>query len=232
MLAKLRRAASAVSLVLRLRFQSTPETVAAFVLSHDLIKPLQVPSELHRFANIIAALRPEKVMEIGTFKGGTLCVLCRLSSPTADIISVDLPSGKFGGGYGAIYSLLYRSFCKYFQAMHLIRGDSHSEEILTKVKSITQSLDLLFIDGDHTYEGVKRDFFAYSPLVRAGGVVAFHDMVEHPKDSGCEVARFWNEIKQQFRHEEIIENPQQAWAGIGILYMGLRPESGNDCPPA
>ena len=113
MLAKLRRAASAVPLVLRLRFQSTPEAVAAFVLSHDLIKPLQVPSELYHFANIIAALRPEKVMEIGTFKGGTLCVLCRLSSPTADIISVDLPSGRFGGGYGAIYSLLYRSFCKY-----------------------------------------------------------------------------------------------------------------------
>src|SRR6266487_4841696 len=145
MLAKLRRAASAVSLVLRLRFQSTPEAVATFVLSHDLIKPLQVPSELHHFANIIAALRPEKVMEIGTFKGGTLCVLCRLSSPTADIISVDLPSGKFGGGYSAMRSFLYRSCCKYSQAMHLIRGDSHSNEILTRVKSITQSLDILLL---------------------------------------------------------------------------------------
>jgi len=220
MLAKLGRAASAVSLVLGLRLQSRPEAVAAFALSHGLIKPAQVPSELHRFAKMVATLRPEKVMEIGTFQGGTLCVLCRLSSPTANIISVDLPGGKFGGGYSAMRSLLYRSFCKYFQAMHLIRGDSHSEEVLTKVKSITQSLDILFIDGDHTYEGVKRDFFAYSPLVRAGGVVAFHDIVEHPRDSGCEVARFWDEIKQQYRHEEIIENLKQGWGGIGILYMG------------
>jgi predicted O-methyltransferase YrrM len=209
--------------VLGLRFQSRPEAVAAFALSHDLIRPSEVPSELHRFAKIVAALRPEKVMEIGTFQGGTLCILSRLSSPTADIISVDLPGGKFGGGYSAIRSLLYRSFCRYFQAMHLIRGDSHSEEILTKVKSIPQSLDFLFIDGDHTYEGVKRDFLAYSPLVRAGGVVAFHDIVEHPKDGGCEVARFWNEIKQQYRHEEIIESPQQGWAGIGIFYMGVAP---------
>lgn len=70
---------------------------------------------------------------------------------------------------------------------------------------------------------MKRDFFASSPLVRAGGVVAFHDIIEHPKDSDCEVARFWNEIKEQYRHEEIIENPQQGWAGIGILYMGVAP---------
>ena len=223
MLAKLGRAASAVSLVLGLRLQSRPEAVAAFALSHSLIWPAQVPSELHRFAKIVATLRPEKVMEIGTFQGGTLCVLCRLSSPTADIISVDLPGGKFGGGYSAIRSLLYRSFCKCFQALHLIRGDSHSNEVLTKVKSISQSLDILFIDGDHTYEGVKRDFFAYSPLIRAGGIVAFHDIVEHPKDSDCEVSRFWNEIKKQNRHEEIIENPRQGWAGIGILYMGVAP---------
>ena len=223
MLAKLGRAASALLFVLGLRFQFRPEAVAAFALSHDLIKPLQLPSELHRFAKIVAALRPEKVMEIGTFQGGNLCVLCRLSSPTADIISVDLPGGKFGGGYSAMRSLLYRSFRKPFQAMHLIRGDSHSDEVLTRVKSITQSLDILFIDGDHTYEGVKCDFFAYSPLVRAGGVVAFHDIVEHPKDSDCEVSRFWNEIKEQYRHEEIIENPQQGWAGIGILYMGVAP---------
>jgi len=145
MLVKLGRAASAVSLVLGLRLQSRPEAVAAFALSHDLIKPWQVPSELYRFAKIVATLRPEKVMEIGTFKGGNLCVLCRLSSPTADIISVDLPGGKFGGGYSAMRSFLYRSCCKYSQAMHLIRGDPHSNEILTRVKSITQSLDILLL---------------------------------------------------------------------------------------
>jgi hypothetical protein len=49
--------------VLGLRFQSRPEAVAAFALSHDLIRPSEVPSELHRFAKIVAALRPEKVME-------------------------------------------------------------------------------------------------------------------------------------------------------------------------
>jgi predicted O-methyltransferase YrrM len=38
--------------------------------------------------------------------------------------------------------------------------------------------DFLFIDGDHTYQGVKQDFQMYSPLVKKGGIVAFHDIVK------------------------------------------------------
>jgi cephalosporin hydroxylase len=106
------------------------------------------------------------------------------------------------------------------QKLHLIRGDSHDPAIQSLVRSRmgkNRKLDLLFIDGDHTYEGVKADFEAYAPLVRSGGVIAFHDIAEHPKESGCEVARFWQEIKSLYAHEEIIENQQQGWAGIGIL---------------
>jgi predicted O-methyltransferase YrrM len=103
--------------------------------------------------------------------------------------------------------------------MHLIRGDSHSEEVAARLRRITQSLDVLFIDGDHTYEGVKRDFLLYAPLVRPGGIVAFHDIAEHPKETGCDVARFWNEVKTSYRHEEIIENREQRGWGIGVLYV-------------
>ena len=40
-------------------------------------------------------------------------------------------------------------------------------------------IDFLFIDGDHTYEGVKRDFEMCSLLVRKGGIIAFLDTVPH-----------------------------------------------------
>jgi predicted O-methyltransferase YrrM len=40
---------------------------------------------------------------------------------------------------------------------------------------ITQPVDLLFIDGDHSYEGVKADWDLFSPLVSPFGVVVFHD---------------------------------------------------------
>jgi predicted O-methyltransferase YrrM len=177
-----------------------------------------VPSELHRFAEIVASICPKRVLEIGTFQGGTLCMLARLSAMRATIISIDLPGGKFGGGQSSVRSLLYHTFGKLFQSMHLIRGDSHSEEVAARVKHITESLDVLFIDGDHSYEGVKRDFLFYSPLVRPGGIVAFHDIAEHRKETGGDVPQFWNEVKTSHRYEEIIENREQGW-GIGVLYV-------------
>ena len=145
-------------------------------------------------------------------------MLARLSALSATIISIDLPGGKFGGGQSSVRSLLYHTFGKLFQSMHLIRGDSHSEEVAARVRRITQSLDVLFIDGDHTYDGVKHDFLSYSPLIRSGGIVAFHDIAEHPEKAGGDVPRFWNELKGSHRHEEIIKNPEQGW-GIGVLYF-------------
>jgi predicted O-methyltransferase YrrM len=76
----------------------------------------------------------------------------------------------------------------------------------------------LFIDGDHSYEGVKKDFEMYSPLVAEGGLIAFHDIAVHTKFTGCEVDRLWNEIKPAFRHREIIADLKQGWAGIGVVW--------------
>jgi len=80
-------------------------------------------------------------------------------------------------------------------------------------------LSFLFIDGDHTYEGVKKDFEMYSPLVKKDEIIAFHDIVPHPPEIGCEVSRFWNEIKHSYRYYEIVKDWNQGWAGIGILHM-------------
>jgi predicted O-methyltransferase YrrM len=218
MLGKISRAASFLLLIVNLRFHRGARQIVDFILSNPSIRPLQVPSELHRFAEIVASICPKRVLEIGTFQGGTLCMLARLSAPRATIISIDLPGGEFGGGQSNVRSLLYHTFGKSFQRMHLIRGNSHSEAVAARVRRITQSLDVLFIDGDHTYQGVKHDFLSYSPLIRRGGIVAFHDIAEHPEKAGGDVPRFWNELKASHRHEEIIKNPEQGW-GIGVLYF-------------
>jgi hypothetical protein len=94
-----------------------------------------------------------------------------------------------------------------------------------------EQLDYLFVDGDHTYSGVQRDFELYSPLVRSGGIVAFHDIVTHGQESACQVPKFWNEVKHRYRHLEIIEQvdggsfpvaitraPMHT-AGLGVLFM-------------
>lgn len=217
----LAKAAAVVPLLIDLKRVKTndPTVLVDFALAHRIIKPLQVRSEFQRFASIVAGLRPKFVLEIGTFFGGTLFVLSRLANDEATIISVDLPKGKFGGGYQSLRSPIYKRFPGKKQTLHLIRGNSHAPETQRKVQQILgeNKLDLLFTDGDHSYNGVKQDFIGYMPLVRRGGMIAFHDIAEHPPDTGCEVSRFWNEIKTQYQYEEIIENRGQGWAGIGVL---------------
>lgn len=192
-----------------------------FVLGNHFFRAMQVRSELAALGEILAQHRPVRALEIGTARGGTLLFLTRLANPTATIVSIDLPGGKFGGGYSARRKWFYQCFARRNQRLRLIQGDSHSAGMLERAKSELggELIDYLFIDGDHTYEGVKRDFELYSSLVRRGGIIALHDVAKHPSHSDCEVSRFWNEVRLQYRHTEIIEDQTQGWAGIGVLYV-------------
>ena len=59
----------------------------------------------------------------------------------------------------------------------------------------------------------------YSSLVKKGGIIAFHDIVKHLPGSRCHVNKYWNEIKCNYQFLEIIEDFNQNWAGIGVLYL-------------
>jgi len=79
-----------------------------------------------------------------------------------------------------------------------------------------EPLDFLFIDGEHTYEGVKQDVEAYSPFVTAGGLVVFHDMASHPRRLGGDVHRHRAERRGRYRVQEFVGNPRH---GFGILHL-------------
>ena len=116
---------------------------------------------------------------------------------------------------------LYRSFAKDKQKIKLLRADSHNPNTLELVKTAIdhKMIDFLFIDGDHTYKGIKRDFNMYSSLIKEGGIIALHDIVEHPPETECKVNIFWNKIKSDYKYLEIIEDINQNWAGIGVIYV-------------
>ncbi len=59
-------------------------------------------------------------------------------------------------------------------------GDSQSSESRKFVESFNIPIDLLFIDADHSYNGVKNDTFNYIGLVKSGGFILFHDTVSYP----------------------------------------------------
>jgi predicted O-methyltransferase YrrM len=187
---------------------------------------LQKKSELRPFISFLREQELRTVVEIGTYKGGTLWLWCQLAKANAKIVSIDLPGGPFGGGYDDAEAEGFRPFARRGQEMCLIAADSHDPETVQRVKRILASapIDLLFIDGDHTYEGVRRDYEMYAPLVRRGGVVAFHDVLPHTDAADCEVDVYWNELKsrvpQHFEFTEHAASPgQPQWGGIGAILV-------------
>jgi len=84
------------------------------------------------------------------------------------------------------------------------------------------------IDGDHEYEGVLADFNAYLPLVRPGGLIAFHDIVpdefartgHRTAGSQCYgggVYKLWHELAARFEHREFVQSWDQNGFGIGVI---------------
>jgi len=185
------------------------------------IAPIQSHDEIAQLYREVVGLKPKVVLEIGTCHGGSLYLWCQAAGPNATLISLDLPGGKFGGGYHEKRTKLYQCFALPGQKLHLLRGDSHQEDSLQKVLKIinSQKVDFLFIDGDHRYEGVKRDYEQYSPLVRPGGIIAFHDILPSPPELGMEVWRFWEELKKTEKSacEFVNTSSNDRSIGIGIV---------------
>ena len=194
-----------------------------YSFNRGLLRPLQVRSELARMVERVAETPPRRILEIGTSRGGTLYLLARAARSDAVLVSVDLPLGPWGGVSPTWREWILPRVVKEGQTLHFLRGSSHDPKTVERAVNILGAglVDVLMIDGDHSYSGVKQDFDMYAPMVRAGGLVIFHDIVPHPPRARCEVSRFWGEVKAGRRYEEIIENPKQGWAGIGILHWNV-----------
>lgn len=202
--------------------RSWPEIVEfSRTFCRGLIAPLQIPSEIARALEVVESLQPRIVLEIGTARGGNFFLLSRAAAKDSYLISLDLPQGRWGGGYAAWKTWLFRRLLQNGQKADFVRRNSHSRESLEQVRKLLggRKVDVLFIDGDHSYAGVKQDFEMYSPLVRPNGLILFHDVVTHHTDPTCQVDRFWSEVRLSGESSEIRAEPDQGWAGIGLLYQ-------------
>jgi len=104
-----------------------PDDLVDIALKNPTICPLQDRAEFLEFAQLLAAEQLKNVVEIGTFRGGTLFVLARLSRPDATLISLDLPNSRFGTLARKFQEPLFRRFTRSGQRLLLLREDSHAE---------------------------------------------------------------------------------------------------------
>ncbi len=182
------------------------------------LKPLQNKEELRNLLELCVIKKPKTIVEIGTAGGGTLFLLSRILNYNLKIISIDLPGGKFGGELFPDWKIpIYKSFERPYQNISFIRDDSQKIETLEKVMDIfKQKIDLLIIDGDHTYQGVSADFKRYYANIENDSIIVFHDI--NQKLENVEVWKFWEELKKEYKTFEIISLPKDKGFGIGIIY--------------
>lgn len=159
---------------------------------------VQNHSEIIDAAKFVKELAIKNFMEIGTDQGGTFAIWSKVSKEDGIRISLDMPHGHFGR---ADYDVQKRD--EYLKSLGknvtMIHGDSHLAEIKEQIKSILDGtqLDFLFIDGDHTYDGVKMDYEMYKEFVKPGGWIGFHDIKEtdfHTR-ANCRVDKLWSELE-------------------------------------
>ncbi|NQV88102.1 MAG: class I SAM-dependent methyltransferase [Parcubacteria group bacterium] len=184
------------------------------------IRSNQKKQEISAFLDMIQKEQPQRIMEIGTARGGTLLMLARIAAEDAKIISIDIARSLFGiEGCPAWRASLFTYFAWSGQSISILRKDSHQEETLRDVEKLMDGdkLDVLFIDGDHSYEGIKKDFDMYTSLVKSGGIVAFHDIVPGLEANVGGVPNFWQEIKEGYFYREFVKNWDQGGYGIGVI---------------
>jgi GT2 family glycosyltransferase/predicted O-methyltransferase YrrM len=162
------------------------------------------------------------VVEIGTAEGGTFWGLSQVVDDKATVISISLPGKVFSiNQYDEEDIENIKKLSKKTQKAHIINCDSHSPLTLKRLEQILdgRKIDFLFIDADHTWLGAKTDWLLYSPLVKNGGKIGFHDVGKYPFHGGnfCEVDRVWEKLKSYYKNEEFIDKEGGDWGGIGVL---------------
>lgn len=134
------------------------------------------------------------IAEIGSYVGASACCFSEgiKENNTGKIICIDTwNNDAMSEGNRDTWKEFQENIKPYKNFIIPIRGFSTSTDVLDDVRKISLTLDILFIDGDHSYEGVKADWEAYKSFLKEGTTVIFHDYG-------------WAEGVKQVVHEDVM----------------------------
>jgi predicted O-methyltransferase YrrM len=162
---------------------------------------------------LIREVRPKTFVELGTHFGFSYFVACETINElnlATRCYAIDHWSGdKHASFYDesvfesvAKLNLKYEDFSKLLR-MTFLEGRSVIED----------PIDLLHIDGLHTYEAVKEDFESWLPKMSSNGIIILHDIHVRREDFG--VHKLWSEIKLRFETMEFVGS-----YGLGVVFLG------------
>jgi predicted O-methyltransferase YrrM len=173
-------------------------------------------------AGLIRLFRAEGIqhyLEIGARTGDSFEAIMRGLPMGSRGLAVDWPGGPWGMDSRLILRDTVQRLTRDGYRCDVVFGPSQSARVIGEVTR-QGPYDAIFIDADHRYDAVAADWETYRPL---GRLVAFHDIagvgiVDQRTGFAVEVPRLWQEIKAQYRHQEIVAPDSQL--GIGVVYPG------------
>lgn len=155
---------------------------------------------------------PVTYLEIGAYAGASACLMSGHPYPT-NVFSVDI-GDPIQPHVVESNVERYRNPKSTFKYIH---GNSQSQQIIDTVKAFVPQVDILFIDGDHTENGVRLDFTNYYPLVKEGGYIVFDDYQdnEHSPEVKIMVDQIAGQAPKEFF--EIIGSLDYPYSGMSNI---------------
>lgn len=178
----------------------------------------QIDWELKELIRIYEEAAPLHVLEIGSQFGGTLWHWLELAINGATVVNIDILQNMTNEDKARLPGE-WASWAREGVAQHTLIGRSDDKGIKDQaLEYLDWSIDFLFIDALHTYEGARADFESYGPWVTPGGIIALHDIQPCEPKPHIQVWRLWREIQAAgYVTKEL--RADSWWGGIGVVYV-------------
>jgi predicted O-methyltransferase YrrM len=160
------------------------------------------PKEAQLLFSLASLLMPRRIVEIGVGFGGSevaFAEACR-QNRHGRVVAVDQNEAAIRRAQRILTSHGLGSYISY------VLGDSRHATTCDCVAQLTGQIDLLFIDGDHSFDGTVGDFETYRDLVAPNGLIAFHDTGSFAPSRGD----VWRHVHEVTRDDDPIPNTDQS----------------------
>jgi len=184
--------------------------------SEEVLKDVDSSWGGHRYFayDLVSNFRPQTIVELGTYKGTSFFAFCQAVKDRkfgCDLFAVDSWKGDLHSNlYGEeVFQLFNEVKAKYYPALSTRAFRMNFDDAAGEFAD--HSIDILHIDGYHTYEAVSHDFDRWFGKVKENGIILFHDTHEIQQDFG--VYKFWDELKTKYGTLEFYHSH-----GLGVLF--------------